>query len=250
MAWPAAVVDQVLDAVVFTDVEIPGVAGRVTADFRGILHRNQLGRAGAHRQFLHALIGHAGALVPVSMEGEQSPIVIVDETRVDFVLHGVGLAAELGAHVGNLDRLAVFILALKGDLVGLGLPLPGVSSFEESGDFSVPGVADGLDLVPRIDTVGLGDLIENWRALSAPRSSRARINSSNAKAKDGSQRVGPNFSWRSLLGELNEMLRWMSCRGFPDTEVVAIGHGVGRPHESGAKQSLRRPLPRIRIPAA
>src|SRR2546428_10864332 len=43
---PAAVVDELLDAVVFADVEVPGVAGGVT-DIRGILHRDQLeiGRA-------------------------------------------------------------------------------------------------------------------------------------------------------------------------------------------------------------
>jgi len=40
------VVDKVHDAVVFTDVEIPGVAGRVTA-ICGILYGEQFGRGGA-----------------------------------------------------------------------------------------------------------------------------------------------------------------------------------------------------------
>src|ERR1700675_2092703 len=112
---------------------------------------------------MHTLIGHGGAGVPVSMEGEQKPIVIVDESRLNFVFHGVGLAAELGAHVGNLHRLAVFVLSLIGDLAGFWLPLPRVSKFEESGDFPVPGVTDSLDLPIRIETIGFGDLLENWR---------------------------------------------------------------------------------------
>ena len=91
-------VDKVHDPVVFTDVEIPGVAGRVTA-ICGILHREQLGHAGAHWQVKLALIDRAGALVPIGMKRKQNPIVIVDEARVDFVLHGVGLGAELGPYV-------------------------------------------------------------------------------------------------------------------------------------------------------
>ena len=58
------------------------------------------------------------------MEREQEPIIIVGETRIDFIFHDVGLAAELGAHVCDLDRFAVFILPLIGDLAGLGLPIP------------------------------------------------------------------------------------------------------------------------------
>src|SRR5215510_7685185 len=75
---PATVIDKVHDAVVCTNVEVPGVAGRVAA-IRGILYREQLGHAGAHWQVKLALIDRAGALVPISMEGEQSPIIIVDE---------------------------------------------------------------------------------------------------------------------------------------------------------------------------
>jgi hypothetical protein len=60
--------------------------------------------------------------------------VIVDESRIDFVLYGIALGAELGAHVGNLDHLAVFVLSLVGGLVGFALPNPRVSNFEYSGD--------------------------------------------------------------------------------------------------------------------
>src|ERR1700680_2564262 len=102
------------------------------------------------------------------MEGEQSPIVVVDETWVDLSFHRVGLAAEVGAYIRDVDRLTVFIRPFKSDLAGLRLPLPLVSSFEESGNLAVPGVADGLNLVPRIDPVGLGNLIKNWRALLRP----------------------------------------------------------------------------------
>ena len=39
---PAAMIDKVFNAVVFADVKVPGVAGRVAAGFRGIFHRDQL----------------------------------------------------------------------------------------------------------------------------------------------------------------------------------------------------------------
>ena len=85
--------DQILDAVVFADVEFPGVTGRVTAEFRGIFHYDMLGRAGARWEFFHTLIGDVGAGVPVGMKGKQKPIVIVDERRLDCGLHVVRLAA-------------------------------------------------------------------------------------------------------------------------------------------------------------
>ncbi len=64
------------------------------------------------------------------MEGEQKPVIIVDERRLDFVLHLVGLAGELRAVVRNLHRLAVFVRTLIGDFAGLGLPLPLVRRLE------------------------------------------------------------------------------------------------------------------------
>src|ERR1700692_2383846 len=106
------------------------------------------------------------------MEGEKETIVIVDESRFDLVFYGVGLAAELRALVGNFDRLAVFILPLVGDLVGLGLPLPCVSKFEDAGDLPVPGVADRIDCPVRIEAVGFDDLLENWWLLCRRRCSK------------------------------------------------------------------------------
>src|SRR5207247_10176657 len=105
-------------------------------------------RAFANRVFLDTLVGHGGAGVAVSMEGEQEPIIIIDESRFDFVLHGVGLAVELGAHVSDLDRLSLFILPLVGDLAGLRLPLPRMRNLEKSRDFPIPGVADRLNFIP------------------------------------------------------------------------------------------------------
>src|SRR5439155_25501312 len=80
----AAVVDKVHVAVVVTNAEIPSVTGRLTA-IRRILYRDQLGRAGSHGQVKLALIDRAGALVPISMEGEQNPIIVVDERRINLV---------------------------------------------------------------------------------------------------------------------------------------------------------------------
>ena len=130
------------------------------------------------------------------MEGEQKPIIIVDESRLDFIFHIVGLAAELGACVGNLDRLAVFIRSFKGDFAGLGLPLPDVRKLEESGDFPVPGVADRIDLPKRIETISLGDLFENWRARLRPEVAASD------QSGERTRRIvepGSTLSWSSLL---------------------------------------------------
>src|SRR5205814_8123939 len=103
----AAVVNHLLNAVVSADIEIPGIARRITSSLLRIFHRHQPGRADANRHFVHSLIGHGGASVPIAMEGEQKPVIIVDESRLDFILDVVWLAAELGAHVTDLNRLTV-----------------------------------------------------------------------------------------------------------------------------------------------
>src|SRR5689334_4218758 len=102
------------------------------------------------------------------MEGKDQPIIIVDESRFDLILHAVWLATELRFGVTGLDRLTGLILSLIRDLAGLRFPLPHMSKFEHSGDLAVPGVADRLNLIPRIETICLGDLVENWRALLRP----------------------------------------------------------------------------------
>jgi hypothetical protein len=53
---------------------------------------------------VHARIFHFSGGVPAGMQRKEQPILIVVETRIDFILHVVRLAAELRAHVGNLYR--------------------------------------------------------------------------------------------------------------------------------------------------
>src|SRR5947209_17517769 len=102
------------------------------------------------------------------MERKDQPIVIVDESRFDFVLHAVGLAAELRLDVTDLDRLTIFILSFIRDIAALGFPLPLVSKFEDSRNFPIPRVTNRFNLPIRIETVCLGDLFKNWRALLRP----------------------------------------------------------------------------------
>ena len=143
-------INHCLYAFIFADVKIPGVAGRVTANFRGIFHRHQRGRSGADRKFLACFLSDGGAAVPICVKREQKPVIVIDEGRLDFVFHLVGLAAKLRAVVRNLHRLAVFVRTLVGDFAGLGLPLPLVSDFEQARYFAIPRVADRFDLIPRI----------------------------------------------------------------------------------------------------
>ena len=105
------------------DIEFPGVAGCV-ATLRGIFHHDPLRGTVPQRQFLHALIGDCGAAVPGKMQHEEQPVIIVAESRIDFILHDVGLAAELRTRVRYLHRFAVFIFAFVGNQVRLGFPFP------------------------------------------------------------------------------------------------------------------------------
>jgi len=97
------------------------------------------------------------------MKREEQVVLIVDESRIDCVLHESGLAANLRAQVHKLHRLARLVFSLVGDPAGLGLPHPRSRKFERS--FRVEVVADRLDLVPRIETVSLGNLLEPDRVL-------------------------------------------------------------------------------------
>src|SRR5438093_3287513 len=101
------------------------------------------------------------------MKGEEQPILIVDEGRVDFVLHDGRLAAELRAQVRKLHRLARLVFPLVGDLVGLGLPDPRSREFDP-GEVGVERIADTLDVPERIEAIGLADLFGNWRSLLSP----------------------------------------------------------------------------------
>jgi hypothetical protein len=79
---------------------------------------------------------------------------VVDKNRVHCVFHHVGLAIDFRTLIGGLHRLAIFILALVGDLGCLGFP------FHERARtnwhiFDVPGIADRLDLIPQAHSTGL-----------------------------------------------------------------------------------------------
>src|ERR1700722_15361380 len=103
------------------------------------------------------------------MEWKPQPILIVVETRIDFILHVVRLAAELRTHVGNLYWIAVLVFSLIGDPVGFGLPDPALSDFE-SGKIYVEGGADRVNLPERVDAISLCNFFGGWRALLRPRS--------------------------------------------------------------------------------
>ena len=102
------------------------------------------------------------------MEGEDRPILIVDETRLDLRLNILGLAAELIAVVRDLHGLAAFVLALIDDLAGLGFPRPGAGEFEYARDFAAPGVADRLNLAPRINAIRFSNLFSDRRRRLRP----------------------------------------------------------------------------------
>src|SRR5262249_33251287 len=171
LGLPTTMVDEFLDPIVRPDVEVPGVPRRV-ATGRRILDRYQLRRALPRRQFLRALVLHIRAgRVPVGMEGEDDPIVVVDEGRLDHVLHGVGFLVELPPKVRGLQWVAVLVFAVEGDLVLLGLPDPGTGDVL-SGQLEAERVANRLDLLERIQTIGLGELFGDGWARLRPGSSR------------------------------------------------------------------------------
>jgi hypothetical protein len=69
----------------------------------------------------------------------------------------------------TLTGLTIFILALVGDLARLRFPLPRMRDIHST-ELYVPGVSDRLNLIPRIETVGLGNPFENWRGAAVPKS--------------------------------------------------------------------------------
>ena len=108
---------------------------------------------------------------PCDVQREEQPILIVDECRIDFVLYGIALAAELRALIGNLDRFAFLIFPIVRDRVDLRVPFPRARKFG-TGKFHAPDVADSFDLPKRIEVVGLGHLFGNRWALLRPRRRR------------------------------------------------------------------------------
>src|SRR5580704_2644699 len=140
-------IDELHDSPIRSHVKIPSISRRVTASLRVVFHRHQRRRTWTYRQFLLGGLCHSGAGIPISMERENQPIIVVDESRLDFVFHVGWRAAELIPVVGDLYRLAVLIFSLVRDLPGLGFPSPGMRKIQfESRDDQVEGIADRVDL--------------------------------------------------------------------------------------------------------
>src|SRR5205814_375068 len=102
------------------------------------------------------------------VEREDQPILIIDECRIDFVLYGIALAAELRTLIGSLHRFAFLVFPLVRNRIGLRVPFPRARKFD-AGKFRVEGVADPLDFPKRVKAVGLGHLFGNRWALLRPR---------------------------------------------------------------------------------
>src|SRR5229473_5197926 len=102
--WGPPMIDEFFDSVVRPDVQIPSISRRVAAV--RIFYCHQLRRTLPQRQLLHAHLLHMGAWgVPINMEREKQPIIIVDEKPVNFALHDVGFAGELRLNKSNFHRL-------------------------------------------------------------------------------------------------------------------------------------------------
>src|SRR5271169_2693413 len=120
----AAMIDELHNSSILPHIKIPCIAWRIAANFGRIFHRNQFRRAISNRQFLVFFNGYIGAAVPVGMEREEKPIVIVDEARLNLVLHVGRCAAELRTVIRNFNGLAVLVGCFVGDVASLGLPSP------------------------------------------------------------------------------------------------------------------------------
>src|SRR6516162_9765577 len=107
---------------IWADVELPSVTGRVAA--RCVFRHDLSRRSFPQRRFVHALIGHRRA-VPCEVQRQDQPVLIVDESRIDFLLYCIALALKLRALIRNLDWVALLILSFVSDRIGFWLPFPG-----------------------------------------------------------------------------------------------------------------------------
>src|SRR3954466_1696865 len=98
------------------------------------------------------------------MEREQEPVLIVEEAGIDLLLHERVLGCELGPRVRDLDGLAGLVFSIVRDLVRLRLPDPRAGELERA-EIDIEGVADRVDLTERVETVRLGNLVGDGRAL-------------------------------------------------------------------------------------
>src|SRR5713226_4685879 len=165
----AAMINELYDSPIRPDVKIPSVSRRVATNLRRIFHRDKLRRTLSDRQFLVVLLHYVRASVPVKMEREDRPIIVVDEGRFNFIFQVGRHAVELRAEIGNLDRLAVLVFSFVGDFSGLGLPLPGMREIQLQGwELQVERIADRFNLPIRIKAIGFGELFDNGRARLCP----------------------------------------------------------------------------------
>ncbi len=103
------------------------------------------------------------------MEGEQEPIVVVLESRIDLVFHVGGRAVHLIPVVANLHRLAFLIFSFEGNRTGLGLPRPRPRHIHFQGrKIQIERIADRFNLPVRINPIGLGKLFDNGWARLCP----------------------------------------------------------------------------------
>ena len=222
VAWlfgSAPMIDEFLDSTVRPDVEVPCVSRRIAANLRWILHRHELGGALSNRQFLVVLHFHIRASVPVNMEREERPIIVVDEGRLNVIFHVGGRAVQLRAKVCYLHRLAVFIFRFIGHLPGLGLPLPGTTEIQFQGrELQVERIADRFNLPIRIKPIGLGKLFDNGWARLCPGSARQQHHQKQATDRHGTAQLCHEGS-----SSVNDrMWRWMTYKG-PWIRKIACG---------------------------
>src|SRR5882762_11276423 len=78
----ATMINELHDSTIRPDVKIPGVSRRVAANLHRVFHRHKLRRTLSERQYLVVLLLHIRARVPVNMERENRPIIVVDEGRL------------------------------------------------------------------------------------------------------------------------------------------------------------------------
>src|SRR5437588_8600731 len=101
------------------------------------------------------------------MQREDQPIIVIDESRLNFVLHVGRRAVDLRPDISRLDRLAILIFSLVRDFASLGFPNPGTGEIQiQSGESYVKGIADRINLPKRIQAIGFGKLFDNgWARL-------------------------------------------------------------------------------------
>ena len=138
--------------------------GQVAAT-RRVLHHHLPGLPLPERKLVHAGVLDRRSGVPDEVEGEQQPVLIVEEAGIDHLLHEGVLARELGADVGDLHVLPGLVLPLEGDPVLLRLPDPGAMQPELGSAIEGERVPDGVDLSEGAEPIGLCHLVCDGRAL-------------------------------------------------------------------------------------